>query len=84
MSSDFGIILHDINSKPANAGNLLAIALPNQIFNSQSAEKSICRSLARDFSGAENIDPSSVASVLDFSFYLSIGNIDEAFKVNNI
>jgi len=34
----------------------------------------------RDFMGLENSDESILKAILNFSFYVSAGNMDEAFK----
>lgn len=33
-----------------------------------------------DFSGIENLDPQTKTGIMNFSFYLSTGNLDEAYK----
>lgn len=36
--------------------------------------------ILRDFQGVEDADPDTRAAMLNFSYYLTIGNMDEAFK----
>lgn len=40
----------------------------------------ISRTVLRDFAGLENVDEETKAALLDFSYYLACGNIDEAYK----
>lgn len=40
----------------------------------------ISRAVLRDFAGLEDVDAETTAALLDFSFHLACGNIDEAYK----
>ena len=45
-----------------------------------SPQSMVTRKPLRDFVGMENADKSSRDAMMNFSFYLTIGNMDEAFK----
>jgi intraflagellar transport protein 140 len=52
--------------------------MPN---NSNSTDDSLVEKRAvRDFEGIKDSDPATVKATIDFSFHLSMGNMDEAFK----
>ena len=40
----------------------------------------VSRRVMRDFVGLENADKSARDAMMNFSYYLTIGNMDEAFK----
>jgi len=40
----------------------------------------ISRTVLRDFAGLEHVDPETTAALLNFSYHLACGNIDEAYK----
>jgi len=40
----------------------------------------VSRRIMRDFYGLENADSSAQEAMMNFSYYLTIGNMDEAFK----
>lgn len=45
-----------------------------------SISKHIVKRVCRDFVGLENADKATKEAMTNFSFYLTIGNLDEAFK----
>ncbi|RZC33588.1 hypothetical protein BDFB_000428 [Asbolus verrucosus] len=76
ISSEHGIKMHDI--KPINPeSRLLAVATPYIILLEKLL---VVREVMSDFSGLENCNKSTRDAVLDFSYNLSLGNMDEAFK----
>ena len=42
--------------------------------------KLVARKIMRDFVGLENADRGTRDAMMNFSFYLTVGNMDEAFK----
>ena len=42
--------------------------------------KMVSRKILRDFVGLENADKNAREAMMNFSYYLTIGNMDEAFK----
>uniref|UniRef100_A0A1I8G307 receptor protein-tyrosine kinase n=1 Tax=Macrostomum lignano TaxID=282301 RepID=A0A1I8G307_9PLAT len=64
------------------------VAKTDQLDKSHSATLSshkqyVAKRTMRDFVGLEESDKNSKEAMLDFSFYLTIGNIDEAFKMGH-
>ena len=45
-----------------------------------STMKMVQRKIMRDFVGLENADKNARVAMMDFSYHLTIGNMDEAFK----
>jgi len=45
-----------------------------------SISKHIIKRVCRDFVGLENADKTTREAMTNFSFFLTIGNLDEAFK----
>lgn len=45
-----------------------------------SHSKLVARKVMQDFVGLENSDKGTQEAMMNFSFYLTIGNMDEAFK----
>lgn len=76
VSSEHGIKMHDIRAVDPEA-RLLAVATPYIIL----LEKLIIiREVMSDFNGLENCTKDTRDAVLNFSYNLSLGNMDEAFK----
>lgn len=45
----------------------------------------ILRKAMKDFVGLENVDETTKAAIMNFSYYLTVGNMDEAYNsVRNI
>ena len=40
----------------------------------------VSRRVMRDFIGLEDADAAALKAMMNFSFYLTVGNMDEAFK----
>lgn len=45
-----------------------------------SASSLVARQVMRNFAGLEDADKSARDAMMNFSYYLTIGNMDEAFK----
>ncbi|CAG9865125.1 unnamed protein product [Phyllotreta striolata] len=76
VSSDNGIKIHDIKSAELET-KLLACIAPYIV----SMQKlSVVRDTMSDFVGLENCDSSTSSAVLEFSYNLSLGDMDAAFK----
>ena len=43
-------------------------------------EARVSRRVMRDFIGLEDAEKSALEAMMNFSFYLTVGNMDEAFK----
>lgn len=76
VSSEDGIKLHDV--KPIEReSRLLSVATPHIALLSK---LSIVRETMSDFVGLNDTDKTTREAVLDFSYNLSLGNMDAAFK----
>ena len=83
-SSDHGIVVQDVRSIKDDNCRLLGVQSPHIIILkselSSSNESKVARLLMKDFEELSTCDPSTKKAILDFCFYLSIANMDEAFK----
>lgn len=83
-SSDHGIVVQDVRSMNDDNCRLLGVQSPHVIIlNSElssSSEGKVARLVMKDFEELENCDSTTKKAILDFCFYLSITNMDEAFK----
>uniref|UniRef100_A0AAZ3P1Y4 Intraflagellar transport 140 homolog (Chlamydomonas) n=1 Tax=Oncorhynchus tshawytscha TaxID=74940 RepID=A0AAZ3P1Y4_ONCTS len=91
-TQEHGLLLQDSYPKPAGLQALLALDVPYYYFTckvgtmtnaSAPAAQSphmVSRRALRDFQGLENCEKATRDAMLNFSFYLTIGNMDEAFK----
>ena len=48
--------------------------------NAAGSQRIVQRRIMRDFVGLENADKNARDAMMSFSYYLTIGNMDEAFK----
>ncbi|KAG2455575.1 IF140 protein, partial [Polypterus senegalus] len=94
-TQEYGLLLHDSYPRPAGMEALLALNVPFYYFTCKpgkkvaegedapapsSAPEMVSRRPMRDFVGLEDCDKSTREAMLNFSFYLTIGDMDEAFK----
>ncbi|XP_015590632.1 intraflagellar transport protein 140 homolog [Cephus cinctus] len=81
---DHGIVIQDVRSIKDENCRLLGVQSPYIIIlNSeiiQTSESKVVRLLMRDFEELGVCDTATKKAILDFSFYISIANMDEAFK----
>ena len=84
VSADHGIVIQDVRPVQDDNCRLLGVQSPHIIILdselSLSSESKIARLLMKDFEELGSCDPSTKKAILDFCFYLSIANMDEAFK----
>ncbi|XP_011503227.1 PREDICTED: intraflagellar transport protein 140 homolog [Ceratosolen solmsi marchali] len=82
ITTEHGIVVHDIRSIKDDNCRLLGVQSPFVLI--LDSEKSIgsktVRLLMRDFEELDSCDSTIKRAILDFSFYLSVANMDEAFK----
>lgn len=84
-TSEHGLLKQDENILTADMGALLGLSVPNLYFIGAthsrriSASRLIARSL-RDFTGLTTVDEEIKRALLDFSFYLTIGDMDKAYS----
>ncbi|XP_031832698.1 intraflagellar transport protein rempA isoform X2 [Nomia melanderi] len=83
-TSDHGIVVQDIKPIKDDNCRVLGVHTPHIIIlnSEKSAERSskVQKLLMRDFEELSSCDSITKKAVLDFSFYISIANMDEAFK----
>ncbi|XP_048847908.1 intraflagellar transport protein 140 homolog isoform X2 [Brienomyrus brachyistius] len=90
-TQDQGLLLHDCYPRPAGTEALLALDVPFYYFTckpgeetaegeSPSGQRMVSRRALRDFVGLEDCDKPTQDAMLNFSFYLTTGDMDEAFK----
>jgi intraflagellar transport protein 140 len=84
-TASVGITPHDNFTVEAEDGALLGVQVPHIFFarhseGNQSSGKIMWAKTMRDFIGLEGADKDTKAAMLDFSYNLMIGNMDEAFK----
>ena len=83
-TSEHGLLKQDENTLTADMGALLGLRVPNLYFVGAthsrriSASRVISRAL-RDFAGLKSVDDEIKRALLDFSFYLTIGDMDKAY-----
>ncbi|KAJ3153303.1 hypothetical protein HDU89_000934 [Geranomyces variabilis] len=84
VTSAHGITQYSAHAPPAGIDTLLGVYMPFQYYVKRSApEKSqdvLLSVPAKDLEGLENTDVATLKSMLDFSFHLSTGNINESLK----
>lgn len=84
VTPDHGIVIHDVRSVKDENCRLLGVQSPYIIIlNSEITlenESKVVRLTMRDFEEFDICDSATKKAILDFSFYLSMANMDEAFK----
>ncbi|VDL82930.1 unnamed protein product [Nippostrongylus brasiliensis] len=92
VTSDHGIQMQDLSRKSHASDVLVGVSVPHLYFTKKSefeeeevrGEKAIGRFLIarslREFSGVENCDESTRKGMMDFCYYLTIGQMDDAFR----
>uniref|UniRef100_A0A672G7J5 Intraflagellar transport 140 homolog (Chlamydomonas) n=1 Tax=Salarias fasciatus TaxID=181472 RepID=A0A672G7J5_SALFA len=93
-TQEHGLLLQDCYPKPPGLQALLALAVPYYYFSCKvrmevfrlspappaQVPHMVSRRALRDFVGLENCEKATRDAMLNFSFYLTIGDMDEAFK----
>lgn len=84
VTSDHGIVVHsicpinDINCRLLNVHSPYIVIL-NTLKKGDNDNK-VVKMVMRDFEELENCDEATRKAILDFSFYISVANMDDAFK----
>ncbi|KAJ3377487.1 hypothetical protein HDU92_008241 [Lobulomyces angularis] len=87
-TSDNGIHIQDRKLINDASDSLIGSSMPFHFYlkkvvskdSKQGEELIIEKKATKDFEGMEDADQNTIKATLDFSFYLSLGNMDEAFK----
>uniref|UniRef100_A0A183C9R0 Amidase domain-containing protein n=1 Tax=Globodera pallida TaxID=36090 RepID=A0A183C9R0_GLOPA len=93
VTAEHGIQMHDLHKKPQKADSLLFVSVPHLYFlrNIEVEEEDdpqtelrisrlILRRTMREFVGIDPQDEKAVRAMLDFAFFLCVGQMDNAFK----
>uniref|UniRef100_A0A3B4EX67 Intraflagellar transport 140 n=1 Tax=Pundamilia nyererei TaxID=303518 RepID=A0A3B4EX67_9CICH len=93
-TQEHGLLLQDCSPRPPGMQALLALDVPYYYYSCKVRTEPVCpttgtpsqvphmvsRKALRDFVGLENCEKATRDAMLNFSFYLTIGDMDEAFK----
>uniref|UniRef100_A0A3Q0REE4 Intraflagellar transport 140 n=1 Tax=Amphilophus citrinellus TaxID=61819 RepID=A0A3Q0REE4_AMPCI len=94
-TQEHGLLLQDCSPRPPGMQALLALDVPYYYYSCKPGEKDqgltetgppsqvphmVSRQALRDFVGLENCEKATRDAMVNFSFYLTIGDMDEAFK----
>uniref|UniRef100_A0A3P9DT49 Intraflagellar transport 140 n=1 Tax=Maylandia zebra TaxID=106582 RepID=A0A3P9DT49_9CICH len=90
LDMEHGLLLQDCSPRPPGMQALLALDVPYYYYSCKVRTEPVCvlhlvphmvsRKALRDFVGLENCEKATRDAMLNFSFYLTIGDMDEAFK----
>ncbi|XP_010618813.1 intraflagellar transport protein 140 homolog isoform X2 [Fukomys damarensis] len=95
ISEDHGLLLHDSFPRPPAYQALLGMEVPHYYFTKKPGEadgenrvhsehyctpQMVARRPLRDFVGLEDCDKPTQDAMLNFSFFVTVGDMDEAFK----
>ncbi|XP_028845087.1 intraflagellar transport protein 140 homolog isoform X2 [Denticeps clupeoides] len=91
ITQEHGLLLQDSTLRPIGVQGLLALDTPYYYYTCKPGEgagdgepsaspQMVVRRALRDFSGLEDCDKPTRDALLNFSFYLTISDMDEAFK----
>ncbi|TPX69392.1 hypothetical protein SpCBS45565_g02472 [Spizellomyces sp. 'palustris'] len=86
VTSDYGTTLHDITTSIPNSDALFGIYMPFHYYIKESTQEEpdymnmVSSIVARDFEGLENTDTTTMKAMIDFSFHIAVGNMDESLK----
>ncbi|XP_023331155.1 intraflagellar transport protein 140 homolog [Eurytemora carolleeae] len=79
---DHGIVTQDISPMSDEYVKLIGLKVPHYFLlrNPNSFYSPVEKKIIKDFAGLEKSDKKTKDAIVNFSMYLSIGNMDEAFK----
>ena len=85
---EHGLLKQDSRALEAGLNSLLGLHVPNLYFVSQPQKNSdssiavprLVRKALRDFAGLDRVDDDIKRALMDFSYYLTIGDMDLAYK----
>ncbi|KAG8433191.1 hypothetical protein GDO86_017467 [Hymenochirus boettgeri] len=94
-TQEHGLLVQESFSRPAAFQSLLGLEIPHYFFTKKPGEEEkatesevgtpripqmVAKKSLRDFVGLEECDKATREAMLNFSFYLTVGDMDEAFK----
>ena len=86
VHEDHGVVVHDSQNSSDQLIKLIAVEIPflvtlvTDAMEVKGSGAKVERNVMSDFVGLEDSDQATKDAVIKFSFYLSIGNMEEAFK----
>lgn len=81
VTQDHGVIIQDSFPLSNEYESMFGVDVPYFYFiKKKSDSRPASRKVMRDFVGLENSDKLARDAMMNFSFYLTLGNMDEAFK----
>ncbi|KAL3079084.1 hypothetical protein niasHS_014866 [Heterodera schachtii] len=93
VTAEHGLQMHDLHKKPPKADSLLFVSVPHLYFlrnieveeeddpqTERCLSRLILRRTMREFVGIDPREEKAVRAMLDFAFFLCIGQMDSAFK----
>lgn len=96
VTSDYGMLLQDVFGLEAPLEALLGVRVPRLYFTRSGGTESsagetsstgdessgvgLCSRVMRDFVGIDEADEATRSALLNFSFYMTVGNMDEAHR----
>ena len=85
IHEDHGVVIHDSQNTSDQLIKLIAVEIPFLVtlvtaLESKGPGAKVERNVMSDFVGLGDSDKATKDAVIKFSFYLSIGNMEEAFK----
>lgn len=83
LHEDLGVVVHGSQVASDGLSKLVAVEIPFLVTLETGAtddSMKVIRNVMSDFVGLEESDKATRDAVIKFSFYLSIGNMEEAFK----
>jgi intraflagellar transport protein 140 len=90
-TSDYGVLMQDSFAIEASSETLMALSVPHVLFmtrpsddeyegGASNAMPHLKRRVMRDFIGLETVDEDAKRDLLAFSYFLTVGNMDEAYR----
>uniref|UniRef100_A0A915CSH0 Anaphase-promoting complex subunit 4-like WD40 domain-containing protein n=1 Tax=Ditylenchus dipsaci TaxID=166011 RepID=A0A915CSH0_9BILA len=93
VTTEHSIQMHDLQPRPTKADCLIAVSVPflfllknienddeDDIASERTISRLILRRTIREFVGMDFNNPQAIEAMLNFSFYLCVGQMDNAFK----
>jgi intraflagellar transport protein 140 len=84
ITPDDGLRVQDRFVLEADKGRLIGVQVPQFFFvksgSDGSSQSALEYRVMRDFVGLDSSDSVTIAAMLEFSYFLTVGNVDEAFR----
>ena len=86
VTGEHGVFVHERVERPAETENMMGVSMPYYFFaksaelSMQDLSKFVHRYKLRSFTGIDESDVVTMRAMMDFMYFSSLGNLDEAFK----